>query len=60
MSNIVVLRPSLPLRSAQPRTKKIADEQRVIRNLSRELRDLRKVNLEADHNACQQNLNRSK
>jgi hypothetical protein len=38
---IIVLRPNLPLRSAQLRTKKIAAQQGVFRELSSKLRELR-------------------
>jgi hypothetical protein len=42
-NKIIVLRPSLPLRSAQPRTKKVVAQQRVIRDLSARYRSLRNV-----------------
>jgi hypothetical protein len=43
MSNnkIIVLRPNLPLRPAQPRTKDVREWQRQIRDLSSKLRELR-------------------
>ena len=40
-AKIIVLRPNLPFRSAQPRTKKDINQQRIIRELSKRRRKLR-------------------
>src|SRR5262249_10339680 len=44
INKIIVLRPALPLRPAQLRTKKVVAQKRAIRDLSRALRNIRKVN----------------
>jgi hypothetical protein len=48
MSNqkIIVLRSNIPLRLAQPRTKKVVEQQYVIRELSSKLRELRNAQRE--------------
>jgi hypothetical protein len=40
---IVLLRPGMPLRSVQLQTKNIIEQQRVIRDLSSKLRELRSM-----------------